>query len=306
MPGNGRPPWTLTKGPALQIGGVEQPRFKMDEVLRLQDVSCARDGRVIVDRVNLAMSAGTLTVVRGGRGAGKSTLLAVAAAALRPGAGSVFIAGRDVLALQHGSLPFVRRNIGYLPPEPPLLLEESALENVMLALGVRGFSVSDAEEAATEALRQVGLPDAVAHVAAEDLSQTERHLLALARTVVGAPPLVIVDEPAFGARLEDRRRVVELLAGLREQGVALLCATAEPSFAQALEAAGGDVFELHAGRLVGEPRMTVLRGRVTPPPEEDEVARHAGGCEEAVDEPEELDAGDLEDVELDDAREGRS
>jgi len=87
----------------------------------------------VVNGVSLSVEAGQVTLLRGGRGAGKSTLLAIAAAVIRPGAGRVFIAGRDILGLQSSSLPFVRRNVGYLPPEPPLVNDESAIENVMMA-----------------------------------------------------------------------------------------------------------------------------------------------------------------------------
>ena len=289
---------------AAQNGAPPGSGLMLGEVLRLEDVACTCDGRVVVDRVSVTIAAGTLNVVRGGRGSGKSVLMSVAAAARRPGAGSVFIAGRDILALQQTSLPFVRRNIGYLPADPPLIGDESALENVMLALAVRGDAIAAAEEAASAALADVGLPENLLPVATKRLSDTERRLVALARAVVGAPPLVVLDEPTAGLAPGDRRVVVHLLAALRTQRVAVLCATADMTLADELEAAGADVLDLHNGRLVGEPRMTVLRGRTTPAPLESASDVHAADDDAAdVDDAQELDPEDV--MLVDDVREAR-
>ena len=107
---------TMSSG--SEIGQPPSQALKIDDVLRLEDVSCARRGRQVLDRVSLSVRAGDLVVVEGGRGAGKSTLLAVAAAALAPPRGAVYIGGRNVQALQRTSLPYVRRNIGYLAADP--------------------------------------------------------------------------------------------------------------------------------------------------------------------------------------------
>ena len=136
-----------------QIGMSQPGASTLSPVLRLLDVSCARHGRNVVNGVSLSVEAGQVTLLRGGRGAGKSTLLGIAAAVIRPGAGSVFIAGRDILGLQSSSLPFVRRNVGYLPPEPPLVNGESAIENVMMALAVRGEAIGNARLLAMASLR---------------------------------------------------------------------------------------------------------------------------------------------------------
>lgn len=275
-------------------------------VLSLQSVSCARHGRTVVDRVSLDVEAGQVTLLRGARGAGKSTLLAIAAAAIRPGAGRVFIAGRDILGLQSSSLPFVRRNIGYLPPEPPLVAEESAVENVMLALAVRGHDVGGAQAVALASLRAVGLSESAAEVPVRELSWGERRLVAIARAVVGSPPLIVLDEPAAGLDADDREAVAMAMGVAQSSGSAVVCGSADPSFAALLTDAGAEIVELEGGRLVGSPRMTVLRGlRATPLPNddageaEDELSttasrqEHGGDTAEELEELDELDEGDV-------------
>ncbi|MCG5055103.1 MAG: ATP-binding cassette domain-containing protein [Myxococcales bacterium] len=259
--------WRLDEGLRSGVGAPD--RLVRDEVLRLEDVSLLRQGRSVVDRICFSMGPGELLMLCGGRGAGKSTLMAIAASACRPNAGRVLIAGRDILGLQAGSLPFVRRNIGYLPPEPPLVLDETACENVMLALAVRGASPPQAEEGARKALREIGVCDEAVQSPVAELSWGERRLVAVARALVGAPPLVVLDEPAAGLSEADREALARGIDGARAAGAAVLCATADPAFASQLARRGARTLALEAGRLVGAPRMTLLRGeRPGPAPAE--------------------------------------
>ena len=264
MPPNERP---RSGGLYAQIGVSQPGASTLSTVLRLQDVSCARHGRTVVNGVSLSVEAGQVTLLRGGRGAGKSTLLAIAAAVIRPGAGRVFIAGRDILGLQSSSLPFVRRNVGYLPPEPPLVNDESAIENVMMALAVRGEAIGNARVLAMASLRAVGLPESAAELDVSELSWGERRLVAVARAMVGSPPLIVLDEPAAGLDADDREAVAMAMGVAQSCGSAVICGSADPSFATLLAEAGAQIVELEGGRLVGGPRMTVLRGlRATPAP----------------------------------------
>jgi ABC-type ATPase involved in cell division len=219
-------------------------------VIRLEGVRLQRAGTLVLAHATLAVSAGELVVVTGARGAGKSSLLAVAAAGLRPQAGAVWIGERNVMDLQAASRPFVRRNIGYLPSEPPLVSDESALENVMLALAVRGAPPAEAEAAGREALERLALAP-LAERAVEALSSPERRLVALARALAGAPALLVLDEPSAGLDHEDRGRVLEALGEARAAGAAVLCATSDAALALGLAEGGGREVRLEAGRLVG-------------------------------------------------------
>jgi ABC-type ATPase involved in cell division len=219
-------------------------------LIRLEGVSFARDGRTVLDQVTLAVNTAELVVVQGARAAGKSALLAICAARLAPDSGSVWISERNVGDLQHASLPLVRRNISYLPPAAPLIDDESVLENVMLPLAVRGWEVDASETGALRALFTLGLDDRrSAPVGA--LSAGERQLVALARALAGAPPVLILDEPAAGLGPDDRERVAAALASARAEGGAVLCATSDDTFAQALAERSARKVRLEAGRLTG-------------------------------------------------------
>jgi cell division transport system ATP-binding protein len=212
-------------------------------------VSVRRGGRMALDEVSLQARAGELVVVEGGRGAGKSTLLRIAAALRWPDAGEVWVAGRDVMALQRASLPYVRRNIGYFAPDIPLLPRTTVLENVMLAAAARGAEPKPARELAMGALGRVGaLGTALTRV--EALSTAERRLCCLARALAGAPPLLVLDDPGGALGASDAGAVLSAVLGAVEMGAAALCASADGAFAAAAVRAGGRRVRLESGRLL--------------------------------------------------------
>ncbi len=93
---------------------------------------------------------------------------------------------------------------------------------------------------------------------ARSLSTGQQRLVALARALVGPPPLVVVDEPASGMGGDDRDGIVRALVWARERGCAVLCATSDPSFAQMLVDAGGRQVHLEGGRIAGAPAIGLV------------------------------------------------
>jgi cell division transport system ATP-binding protein len=230
-------------------------------VLRILGVSLSIGGGPLLEEVSLQVWGGQLVVIEGGRGAGKSTLLQVCAALRRPDVGQVWIAGRDVTVLRRSSLPYVRRNVGYLAGETLLLPEASVLENVTLALAARAEAPARARELALRALGRVGLLGAATRRVAT-LSASERRLCAVARALAGAPPLLVIDDPTAGLSPADAGLVQAALAGAREMGAAVLCASADAAYVAAAVAAGARRVRLEGGHaLPGGGPIGVLASR---------------------------------------------
>jgi ABC-type ATPase involved in cell division len=181
-----------------------------------------------------------------------------------PDRGAVWFAGRNTASLQRASLPFVRRNIGYCTADPLLLLEDSALANVMMALAVRGESPARAEQSARDALALIGASDLENRKVAT-LSAGQKRLVALARAVAGPPPLVVADEPAAGVGAEAREIVAHALTVARDSGAAVLAATADTALADQLVNRGGRRIHLAQGRIAGAPAMGLVPA-LTPSP----------------------------------------
>lgn len=217
--------------------------------IRLDGVSLRRDGRVVLEGATLDVKRGGLLVLQGPRGSGKSSLLAAVACALRPAAGALWLAGRNVVDLQASSLPFVRRNVGYLPAAAPLVRADGAVDNVAAALAVRGEPLGFARAHAAAALARVGLA-AVGDEPVGRLSAAAQRLVALARAIAGPPPIVVLDDPTQGLDARDRDQVVEALLDTRAAGSAILCASADDAFVDRLAQHGAGKARLDGGRVL--------------------------------------------------------
>jgi len=221
---------------------------------------------MVLDEVSLQVRAGEVVVVEGQRGSGKSTLARVAAVLRRPDLGEVWIGERDVAGLQDASLPWVRRNIGCLADDLPLLPRRSALENVMVAAGARGFEPAQARELAVRALGRVGVVGAATRDVAA-LSTAEQRLVAVARALAGAPPLLVLDDPSAALGAGDAGAVLSAVLGVVEVGGAALLTSPDGAFASAVVRAGGRRVRLEGGRVLagGGPIGVVGAARRVPP-----------------------------------------
>jgi ABC-type ATPase involved in cell division len=210
-----------------------------------------------LEGATLGVGAGELIVVEGATGAGKTTLLEVAALARIPDRGAVWFAGRNITSLQRGSLPYVRRNIGYAASEPIFIADQTVLGNIMLALAVRGDLPAAAEAAAREALTLVRAIDLADRTVAS-LSSGQKRLVALARAVAGPPAVVVADEPSARGGEEGRAIVVSALSAARSLGAAVLCGTSDSALADRLVRAGGRRIHLAQGHVVGAPAVELV------------------------------------------------
>src|SRR4030042_1435560 len=161
--------------PVLAARGVE--RFFQDGERRLE----------VLLGVDLDVAAGETVVVVGASGTGKSTLLHRRGALDRPSGGRVRIGDRWFDDLSPRELSLLRnREVGFVFQMHHLLLEFSALENVMLPLMARGESPAEPGGRAGEILGRVGLAGRLEHPPSK-LSGGEQQRVAIARAPVGGP-----------------------------------------------------------------------------------------------------------------------
>jgi len=226
---------------------------------------------MVLDTVTLGVARSELIVIEGAAASGKSTLLELAATVRMPDRGAVWFAGRNTASLQRASLPFVRRNIGYCTADPLLLLEDSVLANVMMALAVHGESPIRAEQSARDALALIRASE-LENRKVDSLSSGQKRMVALARAVAGPPPLVVADEPAAGVGNEAREIVACALTIARDSGAAVLAATADRALADQLVRRGGRRIHLEQGRIAGAPAMGLVPA-LTPSPVPGEEAQ---------------------------------
>lgn len=205
------------------------------------------DSEVVVFRnLELEVPEGEQLAVMGESGAGKSTLLHLIAGLDRPTSGAVRFRGRDMAELSEAEVArFRNREIGYVWQQHHLLSEFTCAENVMLPRLVAGENRTKALAEARDRLDEVGLADRAEHRAGE-LSGGEQQRVAIARALIGAPSLLLADEPTGNLDEGTGEKVFALLADLRrKRGMTTILVTHNHHFARSC----GRVLKLEAGVL---------------------------------------------------------
>ncbi len=167
----------------------------------------------------------TLAVV-GASGTGKSTLLHILGTLDRPSGGQVLFEGRKVFEQTAKELAqFRNRKIGFVFQFHHLLPEFTALENTMMPLLIGGGGKQKAQERAEEILIQLGLRDRLFHRIGE-LSGGEQQRVAIARSLINSPQLILADEPTGNLDRKTGEQIVDLfLRQNQENGVTFLMVT---------------------------------------------------------------------------------
>ena len=197
--------------------------------------------------LDLELKTGERLAVIGESGVGKSTLLHILGTLDRPTTGQILYQGKEIpmddeIALAH----FRNREIGFVFQFHYLLPDFTALENVMFPALIQGMEAQQAKREAEQLLEKVGLKDRVHHRPGK-LSGGEQQRVAVARSVILQPKLILADEPTGSLDLRIGAEVQDLLFRLNEEkGIALIVATHNREFAEKI----GRRVELQTGRLV--------------------------------------------------------
>lgn len=201
----------------------------------------------VLKDLDLEVKKGEMVAITGASGVGKSTLLHVLGTLDRPEEGTVEVAGRDVFRLSEPELRrFRNETIGFVFQFHHLLPEFTALENVMMPLLIARQSEGKAREEANRVLAAVGLESRVEHRPSA-LSGGEQQRVAVARSLVRDPRLLLADEPSGNLDRETGDRLHDLLRRLnRERGTTVIVVTHN----ERLAAASDRTLRLDGRRLV--------------------------------------------------------
>jgi putative ABC transport system ATP-binding protein len=200
--------------------------------------------------VDLAVRSGEVLLMMGPSGSGKTTLLSIMGAILRPTSGRVIVGGREIAQLPERELPRVRlEQLGFVFQGFNLFPALTVLENVAIALDIRGERGSKAVAKARAALDAVGLSNK-ADALPRDLSGGQKQRTAIARALVGQPGILLADEPTAALDAESGRIVLELLRSLSvNDGRAVVIVTHDPRTFEYADR----IVHIDDGRLTEEP-----------------------------------------------------
>jgi predicted ABC-type transport system involved in lysophospholipase L1 biosynthesis ATPase subunit len=198
--------------------------------------------------IDLRVGRGEALVIVGASGAGKSTLLHLLGGLDAPSAGDVSLDGASLFAMSSATRTRARNErIGFVFQSYNLLPELDALENVCLPALLQSRSRDGVVERGMELLRAVGLGERVEHRPAE-LSGGEQQRVAIARSMMNRPALLLADEPTGNLDSKTGEAILDLLWQMRaESGTTLVMVTHDEHIAKR----GERVLEIADGKLLG-------------------------------------------------------
>lgn len=201
--------------------------------------------------VSLAVGGGELTLLMGPSGSGKTTLLSILGCMLTPTSGTVRIGGKETNGADPEALAKIRReNIGFVFQSYHLFPTLTALDNVRLALDVRGENSHRAMQKSKEALALVGLAFKMASYPRE-LSGGEQQRVAIARAIVGNAAAILADEPTAALDSENGHAIMSVLSEIaRDRGRGVLVVTHDPRIVPFADR----IVRIEDGRIIGEER----------------------------------------------------
>jgi lipoprotein-releasing system ATP-binding protein len=219
---------TVREHPAVTRS--KEPRAENPPILFLHGIDRHyRQGNTTLDILKgaeLAIWRGQSVALVAPSGAGKSTLLHIAGLLEHPDGGEVYVDQVATSRLSDAERTRIRRvDVGFVYQFHHLLMEFSAIENVIIPQMVRGLSRREATDRATDLLNYLGLKARLTHRPAE-LSGGEQQRVAIARAVANAPRVLLADEPTGNLDPKTSDHVFGALTQLiRASGLAVIVAT---------------------------------------------------------------------------------
>jgi len=202
----------------------------------------------VLKNLSLELNGGDSVAIVGPSGSGKSTLLQILGTLDHPDSGQVMIDGVDPFKLDEKKLAaFRNQKIGFVFQDHHLLPQLTVIENVLIPSIADGKPSKDDLQRATELIDSIGLSDRLGHLPSE-LSGGERERVAIARSLLMNPTLILADEPTGNLDRTTADAVTELLIELQQaQDAILITVTHSDALANAMKRR----LELVDGQLVG-------------------------------------------------------
>lgn len=232
-------------------------------MLSFSHVSLQKGKQLILNDVTFDVAPGEFVCIVGPSGSGKTSLLELLLGLEKPSKGTVSVDEIDLAILPPTFLQVYRQSIGYLPQQDLLFPHENVATNVALPLRIRKMKREDVEQRVAHILSQLGLIKRAASLPHE-LTQSERKKLSLARTLVGAPAILLADEPTGNLDQSTAREILHIIKDAHRRGTTVILATPNALLAKSF---GTRILLLERGALTESTRSTVAPlPEKSPPP----------------------------------------
>ncbi|AGY82272.1 ABC transporter ATP-binding protein [Carnobacterium inhibens] len=167
---------------------------------------------IALDHVSLTVNKGEFVAIIGPSGSGKSTFLSIAGALLQPSEGEVFVKDRAISTLNEKELAHVRlEQIGFILQTSNLIPYLTVLDQLLVVVKMKGAITEELKQTASELLTDLGLGNKLKKFPNE-LSGGERQRVAIARSFMNDPDVILADEPTANLDTARAYEVVQLIA----------------------------------------------------------------------------------------------
>lgn len=185
--------------------------------------------------ISLEIFEDEFVAVQGPSGSGKSTSVNMIGCLDLPSKGSIFLDGKDISKLSESQLAQIRgRRIGFVFQQFNLIPTLSAIENIMLPMTFQDVPLDKRKKKAWELLKLVNMDDRANHKPSE-LSGGEQQRIAIARSLVNDPEVVLADEPTGNLDSKTGAMIIDLLKKLNKEGKTIVMVTHDNILAKKAE-----------------------------------------------------------------------
>lgn len=202
----------------------------------------------VLKGISLDIGEGDFVSIIGPSGSGKSTLMNILGCLDVPSTGEYYLDKKEISTYNESQLAKIRNEkIGFIFQKFNLLPKLSAYENVELPLIYRGVKTKERKERTISALDSVGLSDRFHHKPTE-LSGGQQQRVAIARALVGAPPILLADEPTGNLDSKSGEEVMNIIQKLNKEGKTIVLITHDNDIAKQ----AGRIISIRDGLLTNE------------------------------------------------------
>ncbi len=196
-----------------------------EQILALKNVTIYQENNAVLSNINLEVSPGEFIYIIGKTGSGKSSFMKTLYADLPLNEGEAHIVGFDLATLKEDDIPFLRRKIGIVFQDFKLLPDRSVNENMLFVLKATGWNdVTEMQAKIDEVLDKVDMK-AFSSKMPHQLSGGEQQRVAIARSLLNDPELILADEPTGNLDPQTSVEVLEVLRKINANGKTIIMAT---------------------------------------------------------------------------------
>ena len=196
-----------------------------EELLYLKDIKLCLDENIILHNASLTLQNGEFVYVIGKVGSGKSSLLKALYCEIPVLEGQATVMGYNLRKIKTKEIPFLRRKLGIVFQDFQLLTDRSVNKNLEFVLKATGWTKKDdLEHRIEDVLEQVGMQNK-GYKMPHELSGGEQQRVAIARSLLNEPKLILADEPTGNLDPETSIQIVQLLHDICKKGKAVIMST---------------------------------------------------------------------------------